>query len=379
MLRSRINSSREGPSDEVRACTYPPPFPDAWYRIAASKELRPGQLRYIECLGRQIVIYRSEDGKSVHAMKAFCPHLGANLAHGRVCGTRVECPFHQWQLCADGRVGHVPYSQSRLSARHETFPVRERYGQIFLYHRSGGGPARADEAPPYELIRVPEIDDGRFVERGSYDGGRVRMHLTEFAENSADHAHFVPLHSRMFVPWTRIPIPGVELRHEAEWKLDPDRPHVATFVDRGTLHVLGRKLDKTQARGEATFFGPGGVVLFHFNIPDVGNLVLFQTHLPVAPLEQQVNFHWFAEPKIPRLMVSYVVGAWVSQWKNDIEIWENKIYQQRPLLAKGDGPVHRLRRWLKQFYPEQSSGAKTVSATEAHQVSATGAVMKGSE
>jgi cholesterol 7-dehydrogenase len=75
----------------------------------------------------------------------------------------------------------------------------------------------------------------------------------------------------------------------------------------------------------------------------------------VAPLEQQVSFRWFAEPHIPRLMVSYVVGSWISQWRNDIEIWENKIYRQRPLLAKGDGPVHRLRRWLRQFYPDHSS------------------------
>ena len=50
--------------------------------------------------------------------------------------------------------------------------------------------------------------------------------------------------------------------------------------------------------------------------------------------------------------MSYVIGNWVSQWRQDIEIWENKIYMNRPTLAKGDGPLHRMRQSYKQFYPE---------------------------
>jgi cholesterol 7-dehydrogenase len=72
----------------------------------------------------------------------------------------------------------------------------------------------------------------------------------------------------------------------------------------------------------------------------------------VQPLEQKVNFHWFATATKPRWLVYYVVGNWVSQWRNDIDIWENKVHLRRPLLVKGDGPIHRLRRWFRQFYPE---------------------------
>jgi len=81
-------------------------------------------------------------------------------------------------------------------------------------------------------------------------------------------------------------------------------------------------------------------------------ILFFQTHLPMQPLEQQVNFHWYADAKIPRWLVYYVVGNWVSQWRNDLDIWENKVHVAKPLLVKGDGPIHRVRKWFRQFYPE---------------------------
>jgi cholesterol 7-dehydrogenase len=349
----------------MREASYPPPYPDGWYRVAATRELRPGVLKYIECLGRQLVVYRSEDGKSVHAISAFCPHMGANLGGGCVRGKRVECPFHSWQICSDGAIGHIPYSDKiPAGTRQQTFPIREHYGQVFVYHRGGGSPSRFDDLPPYEIPALPEVDDGRFVYRGHHDAGRVHMHLIEFAENSVDFAHFAPIHGQMKLPWTNIRIPGIEIEHEADWRLDPDQPHVAYFLDRAVLRVFGRKIERTGANAVIKFIGPGSVVFFRFDIPDIGEIVMFQTHLPVTPLEQQVDFHWLADKKIPRLLVSYVIGNWVSQWRQDIDIWENKIYLERPLLAKGDGPVHGMRRWYRQFYPDHPSPVSAPSAPE---------------
>jgi cholesterol 7-dehydrogenase len=351
-------------SDDLREASYPPPYPNGWYRIAAGRELKAGELQYVEALGKAFVVYRAESGDSVHAMSAFCPHMGANLSGGRVRGQRVECPFHRWQLCADGHVGHIPYSaKPPPGPLQETFPIRESYGQVFLYHRGGDTRARFDDVPPYELPIVPELEDGRFVQRGTHDAGRVHMHLIEFAENSVDFAHFEPMHGQMVVPWTSIKIPGVRIEHQPDWQLDADQPHVSHFLDRAVLRVLGRKIDRTRASAVISFIGPGGLVMFRFNIPDVGEIVMFQTHLPVGPLEQQVNFHWMAEKKIPRLLVSYVVGNWVSQWREDLDIWENKVYLDRPNLATGDGPVHRMRRWYRQFYPETERLVDAARAT----------------
>lgn len=342
------------PSVAMRERSYPPPYPDGWYRVAGSHELSSGKVIYRECLGTQMVIYRSDADHRVHAMGAYCPHLGANLAGGCVKRGRLECPFHRWQFDADGSIAHIPYSSKLPKARQQTWPVRERYGQIFIYH-AGGVRAQEDVLPPYELPTVPEIDDQRMMYRGRYDGGSVNMHLLEFAENSVDFQHFSPLHGEMFLPWTQIRIPGIEIQHQANWRIDDDHPHIARFENRSTLQILGRRVEKSRGDAVATFVGPASLIIFRISIPELGDVVFFQTHLPVRPLEQRVHFHWYATARLPRALVFYVVGNWVSQWRADVDVWENKMHLRKPLLVKGDGPVHRLRRWFSQFYPEPTT------------------------
>jgi len=352
------------PSASRRAATYPPPYPDAWYRLAGSHELRPGELRYVEALGTELVLYRSDVDGSVGAMGAFCPHLGANLASGCVKGGQVECPFHRWRFAADGRVAHIPYADKvppRL--RQRTWPVLERDRQVFVYHRSGA--SDPDAPAPYTIPEVPEIAGGKFVFRGTHAPANVHMHLFEFAENSVDVQHFGPLHGEMFVPWTDLKVPGVRIKHEASWEPDEDQPHIAYFRNQAVLQVLGRELPRTRASAKITFHGPGSVVTFHFTIPDAGEILMYQTHLPVAPMEQEVRFTWFADKRMPRALVSYVVGNWVSQWRNDIAIWEGKIHLSRPALAKGDGPIHRLRSWYRQFYPQTPEAFARISPAAA--------------
>jgi len=335
----------------MREQTYPPPFPDGWYRVAASDELARGAIRYLECLGTEIVLHRSDVDGSAHAMAAFCPHMGANLAGGCVKKGRLECPFHRWQFAADGRVAHVPYADKLPGIRQRTWPTRELYGQIFIYYRGNAEALALGEPPPYEIPAIPEIDDGRFVYRGSHTPRNVHMHLIEFAENSVDFQHFSPLHGEMFVPWTNIRVPHIKVVHRAQWAPDPEQAHIAYFDNKAILEIFGHEVQRTRASARITFVGPASVVTFRFTIPDAGEILMFQTHLPLAPLEQQIRFTWFADKTMPRWLVHYVVGNWVSQWRNDIEIWENKIHLRKPVLLRGDGPIHRLRRWYQHFYP----------------------------
>ncbi len=340
-------------ADAVRRQTYPHPYPDGWYRITRSSTLRAGEVCYFECLGRQLVAWRGEDGEA-HVSSAFCPHLGANLAFGRVREDCLECPFHRWQFTGDGRVAHIPYSDQRPAGTLiEMLPVAEVYGQLFLYHRGGGRQRSAAEAPPYPVPRIAEVDDGTFVYRGHHDGGRVRMHLLEFAENAVDRAHFEPLHGQMRIPWTRLGIPGVGIDHAARWELDPDLPWKMHFFDDAVLRVFGRRVESSGASAHITFYGPG-IAKFRFTLPGRGDIEMYQTHLPLGAMEQHVHFEWFAHRRLPRLLVWYVVGNWITQWQQDIEIWENKIHQPRPQLCRDDGPVFRLRKWYEQFVPEDA-------------------------
>lgn len=334
-----------------RRSTYPPPYPVGWYVLLRSSELGDAP-RHVRALGQAFVVFRTGGG-GVGVLDAHCPHLGADLAGGRVRGDCLECPFHGWTFDAGGQVREVPYAE-RVPASLATraWPVEERDGFVWFYfdptHQARGEPP----TPPYTLPRFEALAEGRMVHRGDHDAGTVRMHLAEFAENSADMAHFAPLHGDMLVPWSSIRVPGIRIHHSAGWIRDADQDHVTWFHDDVELEVLGRRLPRTRGNARICIAGPGGVVSFHFEIPDAGRILLYQTHTPEAPLRQRVRFRWFAEPRVPRLLVWYVIGNWIAQWRQDVAIWERKVYRPRPMLVPGDGPILAMRRWYRRFYAE---------------------------
>lgn len=110
------------------------------------------------------------------------------------------------------------------------------------------------------------------------------------------------------------------------------------------------------------FIGPATLNRFIFNIPELGDIVMFQTHLPLnehSGLALRVRFSWYASKNVPDALASYVVGEWVSNWWFDVGVWEEKIRLNTPGLVKGDGPIAKGRRWYKQFYTDKSKEVST--------------------
>jgi phenylpropionate dioxygenase-like ring-hydroxylating dioxygenase large terminal subunit len=50
--------------------------------------------------GEPYVVWRTDAGCFI--THAVCPHRGADLSTGRVCGTSLECPYHGWTIAPDG-------------------------------------------------------------------------------------------------------------------------------------------------------------------------------------------------------------------------------------------------------------------------------------
>ena len=46
--------------------------------------------------GRELALYHV--GGKFYAVENFCPHRGAPLADGPLCGTTVECDWHGWRF-----------------------------------------------------------------------------------------------------------------------------------------------------------------------------------------------------------------------------------------------------------------------------------------
>ncbi|MDE0416338.1 MAG: Rieske 2Fe-2S domain-containing protein [bacterium] len=329
-----------------RERSYPPPFPDGWYRVAASRDIKPGEVKHIQCLGTQIALFRGRNCGRIAAVDAFSPHLGANLAHGRVEGDQLQCSFHGWQVDGGGRIRDAACVEDR-SLIHRHWKAIDYYGMVMIWWS-----ARRSSEPPYLLPLQPRIDERQFVCRGQYDAGHIDMHIIEFAENSVDVAHFARLHGILRIPWTDMRLPWIKIRHKAAWFLDDTLAHVSYFGDEPTLEIGGRVLEKTRSRALITFLGPGSIVKFDFHVPGIGDIAMFQTHTPVEPLKQRVSFRWFAARRLPRTLVSYVIGNWISQWHQNVKIWQGKIYRRSPPGIAEDAPLGGMRAWYGQFYPD---------------------------
>ena len=334
------------PEDGLRG--YPPPYPRGWYRVANSSELKPGVPLSVSALGHDLIAFRGSDGEAT-VLDAYCPHQGAHLGAGEVRDGCVRCPFHRWQFDSDGNLVDVPGLDTWPRARLGAWDTREVDGMIWFWFDADQPHSAAEYEP--EVLRA--IASGALTYRGEKDWGEVRMHLIEFAENSVDFQHFDPIHGQMRVPWIGWRIPGIRIHHTAHWEVDPDRPWVTFFHNDAHLIVLGRDLPRTGAKARITLFGPGGIVYFRFTLPDLGDIVMYQTHTPSAPLTQQVYFKWYADRSVPTALAWYVVGNWIAQWRQDIAIWERKRYAPRPVLCSLDGPVHPMRRWYAQFYEDR--------------------------
>ena len=120
-----------------RSLTYPRQYPCGWYRICDSDDVaKPGQVKHVVALGREMVVYRSDDEhRQVLVLNAFCVHMGANLAFGGkvMPGTNcIQCPFHLWEFDGStGRCTKIPYVDGKIpdavrSTKSRKILVRQR-------------------------------------------------------------------------------------------------------------------------------------------------------------------------------------------------------------------------------------------------------------
>jgi nitrite reductase/ring-hydroxylating ferredoxin subunit len=292
---------------------FPFPIPNGWFIVARADELGPGDIVPLYYFGRDLVLYRTAAGEP-RLLDAHCPHLGANLAvGGRVEGEVIRCPFHGW--CLDGETGacvEIPYSESgHLPSRATTraYPTLERNHMIWAwYHR--------EEKPPfYDVPVVPEFDDPEWAAITSREY-QVASCCQEMAENNVDYAHFKYVHGTDAIPEEEFVVEGTYKRSVGMG---------GNFVREG----FGLGLGVLRVSGFCTFLSSTTPI-------DEENLVV----------------RWiFTAPKSAGEHVSEkAADSFCRAVSQDIPIWENKIYRERPVLTKSERPILEHRNWSEQFY-----------------------------
>jgi nitrite reductase/ring-hydroxylating ferredoxin subunit len=300
-----------------------PAIPNGWQGIGFADEVAVGQVLSRRILGRDLVLFRGEDGV-LAVVDAYCPHLGAHLGcGGTVVGNSIRCPYHHWRFAADGHCAGAPDDANvPAQAVLGSYPVREVNGFIFVWYHAAGAP------PSWEIPTHPIVGDRNYylVEKREH---LFRGHPQDISENGADFAHFKAIHG-----WE-----GVKLK----------------FIPEGWCYRVGYDTDAVDTGyGEAGAVdvdslaaGPGYTYTHYTGVHDWLMLTCFTA---VDPGEIYLHQQYYAHHSVPHSVMSGLIEAVDREWRKDICIWEAKVYREKPMLNRADGPIAQFRRWYAQFY-----------------------------
>jgi nitrite reductase/ring-hydroxylating ferredoxin subunit len=323
------------------------PFPNGWFFVAFSKDIKAKTVKPIRYFGKDLVVFRTADGRA-SVLDAHCPHLGAHLGHGgRVDGDCVVCPFHAWKFDADGRCAGIPYARKiPPAARLRAWPVQEVNGLIMVYYHERG------DAPDWQ---IPELEECVSADWHPFDGlhRTVRVHLQEMMENIVDLAHFPATHGFSAIAGQTDtfspdgPFLTYRARHgvsvfRSAWAQKLGIGHVESILE-AKLHGLGFLVARTSNANPKIKLRSTTIQLvtpIDEHEVEIHQLTSINKLLHFAPLD--------------KALLAFARSTAKTAIMADIPIWENKVYRDQPVLCDGDGPIVKFRRWARQFYPNAS-------------------------
>ncbi len=303
-----------------------PAYPNGWFCIGYSDEFERGAVRPLLYFGRDLVLFRTEEGR-LNVLDAHCRHLGAHLGYGgRVDGEGIRCPFHAWLWEGDGRCTNIPYAKKiPKGAAIRSWPVCERNGLVMLWHHAEGEP------PSHEIPELPEASSEDWTPFTRLEW-KVKSRMYDMGENAVDHVHFRYLHGASGSP-------------SSEQKVGKD----------GSVKNFSR-MEMTTPKGpvpgsiESEGVGAGmGVV----RVKGVVETLILTNSTPIDEDTVHVRFTYTQrrtddehEQRIGRAMLVDLK----RQMEQDIVVFEHKKYWTRPLLVAEDGPIMEYRQRARRSY-----------------------------
>jgi cholesterol 7-desaturase len=373
----------------------PPFFPNGWFRICNSEDLKVKDVKHINYFGRDIAIFRGTDHQ-VYGLHAFCAHMGANLGiDGQVKhGQCIQCPFHGWMF--DGETGNCIQADI-LNKK----PVNQfEYYDLKKQEQVNGEYLKKCYDGNIKLKRyiMKEINDSILIWLDSRDEYHdkvlfdplliehkleyrgesinfVNCHIQEIPENGADIRHFDFLHTSVidYIPfikfkWTMISERAAEpelkkmMTHPDEvcndYKMnlinkyitDENKKYI-NIISLTSYLILFEKYKVFLFNGTGFQVGPGLVFLFLKS--RLFEITLAQSVTPISKFCQRVSHKIYTNWYFPYFLSAYCLYGEVKQVMNDMKIWDNKRFGSKlayNLKTDADKKLLNWRNWFSQFY-----------------------------
>ena len=317
--------------------------PLGWYLLGPAAAVRPRMVQPYELCGQRVVVFRGEDGR-LRALDAFCPHMGTDLAIGRVESNQLRCFFHHWRFDGDGACTDVPCGEPiPARARTQSYDVREKYGFIWIWPDSHA----ASDVPGFPELEGAEVYAmaGRTMTRP--------CHPTVNMINGLDAQHLRTVH--------RIPL-EMTLKTEEEsdgrtieFRMEAALPS-ATRLQRLVRAVLGERYAYSMRYVDATvgLLRTLEDVRWFGRWPAEPTRMIF-AYTPLAPGKGQVQAIYIAQRPAgmvgrlaswSRLAVTVAGFVWLRD--EDGKIYDNIRFQPNALL-KIDAGVARFIQYVNRL------------------------------
>lgn len=158
-----------------------PHVTNTWVYIDFLKRIKPGSIRSLKIMDRDLVLWRTKSGV-VSLFGAYCPHLGGNLGLGKVRDESLECLYHKKRFNSSGIC-------PALEKPALNYTLQEKNGMIFAWI--------GESRPSWEM---PNLLIGSYQDPQSvWQIFRKTLYRFNFppknvGENSADANHFKTYH-----------------------------------------------------------------------------------------------------------------------------------------------------------------------------------------
>lgn len=304
-----------------------------------------------DVFGTRLVVYRGQNDGEIHILDAYCPHMGADMSKGCVRESSVVCPFHSWVWGPDGNCEDIPYAK-RIPprAKIKSWPSMVENGLLFVWNDPEGNAPIEEQRPR----RIDHYFSGEWTDWNMAEF-EIQSNCRELVDNMADMGHFGPVHYSTVRSFRNV-----------------QEGHTYTQYMEGGHDILTE--GSTPMTSVATYEGPAYMTTTMTGAMDgmPMRVHLLVSHTPVTQNKFTIRFGvmMMKNPDLTdkqnQAMVDEYTQMSIESFVQDVEIWDNKIRIDNPVLCDGDGPVNMVRKWYSQFYMDVDQIPSALTAHKEH-------------